>query len=56
MVSSLVTANPDRVPILTQSEDWALSIHSLLFGVNYVTVPILTQSEDWALLFYWLFF
>ena len=37
-----------EVPILTQSEDWALSqgfARAVLFGV----VPILTQSEDWAL-------
>ena len=35
------------VPILTQSEDWAL-LNVLLEDVDTV-VPILTQSEDWAL-------
>ena len=38
----------DWVPILTQSEDWALS--EGFREVFYVRpVPILTQSEDWAL-------
>ena len=36
-----------QVPILTQSEDWAL-FKTLKRDVNDV-VPILTQSEDWAL-------
>ena len=38
-----------KVPILTQSEDWALSepCDRLLVALE---VPILTQSEDWALL------
>ncbi len=36
------------VPILTQSEDWALFP---LFSFDHCSsrVPILTQSEDWAL-------
>ena len=35
------------VPILTQSEDWALFYD---FGnIGITKVPILTQSEDWAL-------
>ncbi len=39
-----------RVPILTQSEDWALYItQKKLPFAKYV--PILTQSEDWALFF-----
>ena len=36
------------VPILTQSEDWALS-HIAKGLIISVEVPILTQSEDWAL-------
>ena len=41
-------ARCDRVPILTQSENWALfegAVPILIVGV----VPILTQSENWAL-------
>ena len=36
------------VPILTQSEDWALFAAALL-TLGRSVVPILTQSEDWAL-------
>ncbi len=36
------------VPILTQSEDWALFKESGKTA-QQVQVPILTQSEDWAL-------
>ena len=36
------------VPILTQSENWAL-FAALAFRVTYKSVPILTQSENWAL-------
>jgi hypothetical protein len=37
------------VPILTQSEDWALSNIRGALPSGSITVPILTQSEDWAL-------
>ena len=37
----------ELVPILTQSEDWALS--DARGAVVSLLVPILTQSEDWAL-------
>ena len=37
-----------NVPILTQSEDWALL--PSLPEISIEEVPILTQSEDWALL------
>ena len=46
MLSNL--ANFSKVPILTQSEDWALSKSHCVYVVACV-VPILTQSEDWAL-------
>ena len=36
------------VPILTQSEDWALPRMTEQVA-KAVIVPILTQSEDWAL-------
>ena len=36
------------VPILTQSEDWALCGGSSVLCCS-LEVPILTQSEDWAL-------
>ena len=38
----------DSVPILTQSENWALLTISKAVS-NYAQVPILTQSENWAL-------
>ena len=37
------------VPILTQSENWALS-RSMSNQTVALIVPILTQSENWALL------
>ncbi len=39
-----------NVPILTQSEDWALLSMTLAGCPSAAAVPILTQSEDWALL------
>ena len=36
------------VPILTQSENWALSATDRLLAEQRL-VPILTQSENWAL-------
>ena len=37
------------VPILTQSEDWALYHQQYSIFRPLISVPILTQSEDWAL-------
>ena len=41
-------SSAQTVPILTQSEDWALS-HRLQNPDFIGCVPILTQTEDWAL-------
>ena len=42
------SVRPIGVPILTQSEDWALFVSFLIWKLELM-VPILTQSEDWAL-------
>ena len=47
MSQSWDTLAAGDVPILTQSEDWALSQAHV--KSEFLGVPILTQSEDWAL-------
>ena len=46
--ADLLTTSKILVPILTQSENWALSLISSTTSVTE-GVPILTQSENWAL-------
>ena len=45
-----MSSKSEDVPILTQSEDWALYQHIPRISSAVIQVPILTQSEDWALL------